>query len=79
MRKPTKEQRPRLFQSEAFKCCKDCGDRFLGCHSSCERYQTALKEFRVIRELEKLESLKFANVRKAIKHGNFSKNSREYE
>lgn len=24
--------------------CKDCTDRYLGCHDQCKKYQTALKD-----------------------------------
>ena len=30
--------------------CKDCPDRFVGCHSKCERYQTYSDKVKGIRE-----------------------------
>lgn len=32
--------------------CKNCGDRFVGCHSTCERYQ----QFFVLNEQRKAEN-----------------------
>lgn len=31
-------------------CCKDCADRHLGCHSSCETYQSQVAEGKKKRE-----------------------------
>ena len=38
--------------------CKDCGDRYLGCHSDCERYKSYKEEnrerrMRKVNDLEK--------------------------
>lgn len=30
--------------------CKDCPDRFVGCHSKCERYQAYSDKVKVVRE-----------------------------
>lgn len=29
--------------------CKDCGDRYLGCHDRCERYLAAVEETEMIK------------------------------
>lgn len=39
------------------KCCKDCKDRYIGCHSDCERY----KNFKLNREKVKRERIKEYN------------------
>lgn len=35
------------------KCCKDCQDRAVGCHSTCERYKAEKAEWDKIRAEEK--------------------------
>ena len=32
------------------KCCKDCNDRVLGCHSTCKTYLDAKAEFEKAKE-----------------------------
>ncbi len=34
----------------SFKCCKDCNDRFVGCHSECSKYLKAKEEHKVQKE-----------------------------
>lgn len=38
--------------------CKDCKDRVLGCHSTCQRYLEFRKEVDRIHEIRNLEKLK---------------------
>ena len=33
--------------------CKDCQDRYLGCHSNCDRYRKFLQENERIKELRR--------------------------
>lgn len=35
--------------------CKDCKERYLGCHSKCEKYQNAKKRNDELREKERME------------------------
>lgn len=37
--------------------CKDCKDRYLGCHDRCEKYQQFKKRNDEIREKERREKL----------------------
>lgn len=30
--------------------CKDCKDRYVGCHSSCEKYMAAKEEYEILHE-----------------------------
>ena len=47
---PIEGQRPTAMGN----CCKDCPDRFIGCHSTCERYISAKKEHdRLMKEYRK--------------------------
>ena len=41
-------------------CCKDCGDRYVGCHSVCERYS----EFRKFVEERNKEIMKDSEARR---------------
>ena len=36
--------------------CKDCTDRVVGCHSSCEKYREAQEIFKGIREAKAREN-----------------------
>lgn len=31
-------------------CCKDCADRYIGCHSGCERYKQQIEEWKKAKE-----------------------------
>lgn len=31
-------------------CCKDCKERYLGCHDKCEKYQKQSKEYKERKE-----------------------------
>ena len=35
--------------------CKDCKDRYLGCHSKCEKYIDSKKKLDKLREKERME------------------------
>ena len=35
--------------------CKDCGDRRINCHASCERYLAAKSEHDALREKNRIE------------------------
>lgn len=35
--------------------CKDCKERYLGCHSKCVKYQNAKKRNDELREKERME------------------------
>lgn len=45
-------------QRRIITCCKDCTDRFPGCHGSCEKY----KEQRAQYDEAKAEVMKYFNV-----------------
>ena len=38
------------------RCCKNCEDRYLGCHDKYEKYQSAKKEREKMKEKERIES-----------------------
>lgn len=44
-----------MYDSNHFiSCCKDCGDRYIGCHSECDRYKKQVEEWnRAKKELKK--------------------------
>lgn len=31
-------------------CCKDCEDRYLGCHSECDKYKKQIEEWNKAKE-----------------------------
>lgn len=31
-------------------CCRDCKERYVGCHSKCERYIKQIKEWKEVKE-----------------------------
>jgi hypothetical protein len=57
-------------------CCKDCHDRFPGCHGSCEKYKKQRAEYDALKRpfVEKgmvrqgLEDEKYRSVERAYKH-----------
>lgn len=54
-------------------CCKDCKDRYLGCHSKCRKYQERLQLYRNEQEhLKKMYSCSrsYKTVKLAQKGGN---------
>ena len=38
--------------------CKECADRYIGCHSKCEKYKQFRKEIDLMHENKRLESVK---------------------
>lgn len=50
--------------------CKDCPERFIGCHSSCERYKqyrSELDEFKAKRAADKDERAFASEIKGAVK------------
>ena len=50
--------------------CKDCPERFVGCHSSCERYKqyrSELDAFKAIRAADKDERAFASEIKGAVK------------
>ncbi len=49
-----------VFNSERYRitCCKDCPDRYPGCHGKCEKYIAARAEY----DAQKAEAAKKFNV-----------------
>lgn len=39
------------------RCCKDCDDRVIGCHATCERYLGEKKEIEELKEKIKKDQL----------------------
>ena len=57
-------------------CCRDCSDRYPGCHDHCEKYQAAKEDWEAFKESQKAtayEDYKFKAVIKEkirrSKHG----------
>ncbi len=44
-------------------CCKDCKDRHMACHDSCEKYQDALAEWLERKRRIKAEKRKESEMR----------------
>lgn len=36
--------------NHAFSCCKDCEERYVGCHSKCEKYIKQTEEWKDIKK-----------------------------
>ena len=60
--------------------CKECPERTVGCHSTCERYKAEVEENRKENERRRAKRLKDRDVTEARKHGfdtlSYSKNRR---
>lgn len=44
-------------------CCKGCADRYIGCHSECDRYKQQTEEWKKAKEeYKKIKQLLYAKV-----------------
>ena len=59
-------------------CCKDCEDRKIGCHGSCDRYKEYRKFYDNVRDIKRkkkiVDNYVFDSVtKKRLKMGKFKK------
>ena len=58
-------------------CCKDCTERYLGCHSNCEKYIAKKKEAEKIRE--KINNEQIINSIQISHYKRINKNKKPYK
>lgn len=46
-----------MIGNNCFKCCKGCGSRAIGCHSTCAEYADAKADYEKIRAAEEKEKI----------------------
>ena len=51
--------------SSKITCCKDCKERYIGCHSKCEKYITEKQNLEVLGDDGHMRLGKFKNLKRS--------------
>lgn len=51
------------------KCCLNCEERHIGCHSTCKKYIKSIEDYRKEKDKEVKEKIKEANIYKTRNNG----------
>ena len=59
-------------------CCKNCSDRFVGCHSTCLKYIDEKQKYEVLKQEEYKEKQKREMFKQTITNGDFLGNAKHH-